>query len=138
MVHNHAEVTTYVFGGPFEADLFITSGTPTCVVTGDFDFGTTVVGVGPATVTEDICVELIPPPGGTGPLSGTFLLTTTGGTFEGTFVGTGESPAPGAAAHHDITITSGTGIFAGTSTGPPRLMPRSSRGFISPGTCRAA
>jgi hypothetical protein len=115
VVHNRAEDTTYVFGGPFEADLVITGGAPGCVVTGDFAFDTTVVGVGPATVTEAICVELIPPPGGTGPLSGTFLLTATGGTLEGTFVGTGESPAPGNSAHHDITISSGTGIFAGAT-----------------------
>ena len=124
VVHNRADVTTYMFGGPFEADLILTSGAPGCFVTADFGFETTVVGVGPATVAEDICVETLPPPVGTGPLSGTFLLTRPDGTLEGTFVGTGEFPAPGAAAHHDITITSGTGIF-GARPGPQPWTPPS-------------
>jgi hypothetical protein len=106
--------TTYTFGGPFKATFVFLPPEPGCGSNGEFDFPTNVDGVGPATVAENICVN-----NGGGPvvlLSGSFMLTVNGGTLVGTFTGTAGPPdGSGAPAHHDITITSGTGIFAGAT-----------------------
>ena len=107
--------TTYTFGGPSEGTFVNLPQTePGCVLNGEFDFPTNVDGVGPATVAENICVNN--PAGPVVLLSGSFTLTANGGTFVGTFTGTAGPPdGSGAPAHHDITITTGTGIFAGAT-----------------------
>jgi len=109
-------VTTYRFGGRFETAFAVPGTAPGCLPSGPVAFDATVDGVGPATVTQDICVG---PLGATGHhLDGSFSLAVTGGTLTGTFVGRTDPIGVGASTHQDITITEGTGIFAGaTGTG---------------------
>jgi hypothetical protein len=112
--------TTYTFGGPFESDFIVGSSTPSCLATGTYEartipISTTAKAVGHANITYQVCVEQIPPPSSSGPLSGTFLLTTNDGTATGTFVGSTEDPVVGASVHYDMTITNGTGRFAGAT-----------------------
>lgn len=72
-------------------------------------------GLGAVTLNLDYCVELAT--GGPSPLSGTFTITAPDGTLTGTVEGeVAGAPEPeGYPADYALTVTGGTGAFAGAT-----------------------
>ena len=103
--------TTYTFGGPIQIAVRASAPQTGCELSADTEYQTSVVGIGLATVTEHYCVNRAP--GNQFGVIGPFTLSVSGGSLLGTVDGIYAFQFPPFPFHSDITITSGTGIFAG-------------------------